>query len=212
MPKTFDLEPLGGFDIVREALRNAMDGDCTKALEMAQFLKPGGQNPERLASEINVIPTISLHMQDRALCASFNPEWGTRYFESFIRDIVPKARENTELAWRYWHGFGAALDREKARTFFDIGLLADFSRYDHPYFETLTPVLGYPLPDYARRIAGWIKERLAVKDSRIRFLVDLAKGGGSTLPPDRPPQANSFVSSILLPTTKSAEAQYQHGC
>lgn len=210
MPERFDPSYSGSADTYIDALKAAWAGDCSPALELAKFIPPK-YSEETLPEGILYAPMLSLHMLDRAICVDFDPERVTRYLSTYIPTEFAPHSVQIDMGWRYWHGYGVPQDREKARRLFDIGLIADWTRFDDPNFAEVAPIMGYPLPSYAKNVAAWILDKLENPETRLAFLIDVARGGGTSLPPGRPPTRNADTASVFLKYMDTTEALYARG-
>lgn len=150
-----------------------------------------------------------VEMLDRGLCVAADPVEATRLLSEYLE--AKQYQAALDLAWRYWHGFGAEQDLARAHALIRIGLIGMPERYPHDATQPQRTQLGRLLPLYANQVAGWIAER--TDRSLFEFVAQVAETGvefpdGSTVPAT-PNLAKSVINSRLF--NNDLEANYQIG-
>jgi hypothetical protein len=181
LPQVFDVAAMPLVALYRDEFEAAWAGDCSGLRLMAPYhpaqgveIPPDTRPPAEIA--------VTVQMLDRGLCVDFDPVRATLYLERRYAGPPADLRFAADLAWRYWHGFGAERDRAEARRLFDIGLLGTVHlRGADSAYATHTP-LGRPLPPYAAEAARFIQAQITDPDTRLGYARALALGGPGLLP------------------------------
>jgi hypothetical protein len=228
LPKKFDVDSQILLRAYAQAFKAAMDGSCFVLLSMvepeeidwgAPGISDAGEDMARLhaAAKARWRMFAAIQMYDRALCVPFDPTKGFHAFDRWAQEIsttgVFAARAKLELAWRLWEGFGAPVDRDRAKTLIREAMLLFASSPDTLEAKNLGThsILGNPLPDLATRYWSWVRENSKTREDLWRFTMALHEGAlvgpdGDLLP--RYPYAAALLFNDF---PRYAEARYHLG-